>query len=303
VREVGTLENQQRAQLFADFLLSKGVNCELDQNASGDWQVWVLDDKRFEEASALLVSFEKKPDDVSYAEGAKVGDDIRSRREKEERAAAKMEKTREDLFRSSRISRSGVVTLSLIALSVIVSIACKFGENTTLVQKLSIADVFEHMGRTMYYTNLAEVRAGQVWRLVTPIFMHFGFMHILFNMMWMMDLGNMVEKLRSSLFLILFVVGTAVASNLAQYFVSGPYFGGMSGVVYGLLGYVWMQSKFNPWSAFVLHKVTVQMMMIWLVLGFTGIIGHMANYAHLGGLVAGVVWGFIDAKRSAGSNT
>ena len=98
--------------------------------------------------------------------------------------------------------------------------------------------------------------------------------------------------------LILFVLLTGAASNIAQFYVSGPAFGGMSGVVYALLGYVWMQSKFNPWSPFVLHKVTVQMMLIWLVLGFTGIIGGMANFAHLGGLAAGVAWGYIDARRA-----
>jgi GlpG protein len=85
------------------------------------------------------------------------------------------------------------------------------------------------------------------------------------------------------------------ASNRAQYYVSGPRFGGMSGVVYGLLGYVWMRGKFDPGSGLFLHPSTVTMMLIWLAFGYTNIL-PMANTVHTVGLGVGVAWGFAAAR-------
>jgi GlpG protein len=117
-------------------------------------------------------------------------------------------------------------------------------------------------------------------------------------MLWLRDLGGMIETVEGSVKLLLLVVISAAISNWAQYLVTGnPVFGGMSGVVYALLGYVWMKGKFHPGSGLFLHKQTVTMMMIWLVVCFTGLLGPIANYAHLGGLIVGVAWGFAETRR------
>src|SRR5205814_9740200 len=94
--------------------------------------------------------------------------------------------------------------------------------------------------------SLIEIKNGQLWRLITPIFVHGGFLHLLFNMWWMRDLGFMIEQRKGSLRLALMVLLVAIPSNIAQYMTAGPWFGGMSGVVYGLFGYIWMKGKFSP---------------------------------------------------------
>ncbi len=146
---------------------------------------------------------------------------------------------------------------------------------------------------------LPEVRQGEIWRLFTPVLLHFTVMHILFNMLWLQDLGSMIEGRQGTGHLLVLVVVLAVLSNFAQYLVSGPRFGGMSGVVYGLLGYIWIRGKFDPGSGLFLDPTTVVMMLVWFVLCFTPLlgIGPIANAAHAAGLVLGMAWGYLSSLR------
>lgn len=184
-------------------------------------------------------------------------------------------------------SDSPTLSFLLIGISIAVSIFSQLGSSDQILNYLFIADP-----NTSGFDSISH---GEVWRLITPIFIHFGLMHIVFNMMWMWDLGRMVEWRCGTVFMGIFVAVTGVASNLAQYVMTGsPFFGGMSGVIYGLLGFVWMQGKHNPRFGFVLNKGTVGMMLIWFVLCWTGLLGPIANWAHTAGLLIGTAWGFVS---------
>ena len=146
--------------------------------------------------------------------------------------------------------------------------------------------------------SLWEVRQGQIWRLVTPILMHGGIIHIFFNLWWMKDLGSILEWRMGWRSLLGLIIATAVVSNLAQYYVSGPSFLGMSGVVFGLLGFLWIKGKFDPNFGLELPRPIVFLMLLWLVLGITGALdgfvgGKIANTAHLAGLFAGMACAFL----------
>jgi GlpG protein len=144
---------------------------------------------------------------------------------------------------------------------------------------------------------MAEILQGQVWRLITPVFLHFGFLHIIFNLLWLRDLGKVLENKNGSVFFAIFFTVIAVASNFAQYLTTGPQFGGMSGVVYGFLGYLWMYSTFNPESEISLPKNDIYMMVIWFFLCMLGLIGNIANTAHGIGLSLGMIIGIWDGGR------
>ncbi len=85
--------------------------------------------------------------------------------------------------------RKGVLTMTLIGICVVVAILTRLGSDFTLARYLMIS---ESMGG-----GLIEISSGQVWRLITPIFIHFGFFHIFFNMLWLRDLGSMIEQRQS----------------------------------------------------------------------------------------------------------
>ncbi len=188
-------------------------------------------------------------------------------------------------------ARSTPLTIVLIVVSVVVALASSFGDNRESLYPFLITE-----SRSF---SLPEVMSGEVWRLITPIFIHFSKLHILFNMLWLYDLGSAVEQRRGSPHLGMLIGVIGVLSNLSQFFWGGPLFGGMSGVVYGLLGYVWIQGRLNPRSGLALHPQVAIMMLVWFIICWLGFIGNIANMAHTVGLLCGLLlgWLFSPNKR------
>ncbi|MEH6582942.1 MAG: rhomboid family intramembrane serine protease [Halioglobus sp.] len=138
----------------------------------------------------------------------------------------------------------------------------------------------------------------QYWRLISPAFLHFGWLHIAFNSLWLWELGAKVERKLGSLNMLLLFCTIALVSNSAQFAFGGPgLFGGMSGVVYGLLGFAWAGARLQPlWKSMQPPQAVMVMMVGWLFLCIFGVVevmgfGAIANAAHLGGLLAGSVLG------------
>ena len=96
------------------------------------------------------------------------------------------------------------------------------------------------------------------------------------------------------------VLVSAVLSNLGQHFYmeqadpGGLHsFGGLSGVGYAMFGYLWMKGQYEPEQGMILHPNTITMMLFWLVLCMTGLVGPIANAAHVVGLLVGVTFGLL----------
>jgi GlpG protein len=192
----------------------------------------------------------------------------------------------------------GPLTSFLTVASVVVFILSKFGTDEHRIMPLFISNYWQEGDYIHWLKALPEVRHGQIWRVVTPIFIHFNVLHIFFNLLWLRDLGSMIEARQSSLYLGVLVLALAVASNLAQYYYAGPAFGGMSGVIYGLLGYIWIRGKLDPGSGLFLHPTTVMMMIVWFVLCWTPVLGSwVANMTHTVGLFMGMAWGYLASVR------
>ena len=73
--------------------------------------------------------------------------------------------------------------------------------------------------------GIEDIVHGEVWRLVTPIFIHFGPLHLLFNMWAMAALGSLIEYRRGTATLALLVLLSAVVSNLGEYLYEVNSFG------------------------------------------------------------------------------
>ena len=145
---------------------------------------------------------------------------------------------------------------------------------------------------------LYEILHGQVWRLITPIFIHLSVLHILFNMMWFKDLGYIIEYKFGKKDLLTLMGLSALVSNMLQYCVSGPQFGGMSGVLYAMLGYVWVYKKLHQDFDYSLPTRDITIMIGWLLLCLTGFLGPIANSAHAGGLFVGMLYAVYKAPEA-----
>jgi GlpG protein len=294
---IGHLADEKAARTFADYLYVQKIESHLDYEKPDGWGIWVNDEDRVEEAARLLTAFRANPADPKYRAEARSAAELRAEAEKGEEAYRKKVRDRRQLFRPLTAYGFGPVTFGLIVISVIVGLYSKLGADPHAIMRLFITDYTVTGNYVEWIKTLPEIHHGQLWRLVTPIFIHFGLIHILFNMLWLRDLGSMIEARQSSRRLALLVLVIAVCSNLAQFYYGGPAFGGMSGVVYGLLGYIWMRGKFDPGSGLYLHPTTVTMMIIWFFACFTPIIPHIANATHAAGLALGLAWGYLSSRR------
>lgn len=139
---------------------------------------------------------------------------------------------------------------------------------------------------------------GEWWRLLTPAILHFTLLHIAFNLLWWWELGGLVERAQSPARLLALTVVIAVVSNAAQFLAYGPQFGGLSAVVYGLLGYLWLYPLGDPGAPFRLRPGIVVFMLAWLAIGYSGLLDtlfglQVSNHGHLAGLLAGGALGLL----------
>lgn len=293
MRKIGTLPSEQQAKLFEDFLLTEEIGANID--TSGDeWSIWILDEDQVEQAKQELAAFTEDPGAEKYQAATRQAEAIRDERIAQARAAVKRQVKVRDTWNQPFTSRCPVTSL-LIGVSVVVFLLMQTNDyNIPIRQALSICS-FEVSGDMVRYdTRLLDIQKGELWRLVSPIFLHFGPLHILFNCIMTYQLGGAIEINRGSLKLAAMVILIAVPSNLAQYWFSGPMFGGLSGVVYGLFGYMWMKSLYDPQSSFFIPPNMVIILIGWFFLCIAGVVGNVANYAHGFGLGTGIVIGLVS---------
>ncbi|RYJ60335.1 rhomboid family intramembrane serine protease [Pseudomonas songnenensis] len=197
--------------------------------------------------------------------------------------------------------RASPLTAAILVITLVVAAITLLGENFATIRWLNFVD-FRVDGEYAYFTSLEQtLAAGQWWRLITPIFVHFGILHLAMNSMWFWELGRRIEALQRAWMLLALTLLFGLVSNFAQYLFGGPgIFGGLSGVLYGLLGHCWLYLKLAPNEAYRLPPGVVVLMLVWLVICLTGVIEVLssgalaiANAAHVGGLVAGCVTGVI----------
>lgn len=294
MRQIGTLSNEKSAQNLVDYLKSLGMTSRI--GAEGDeWAIWIYNEDHVERARAELDAFRANPDDPRYADAKEAALAVERENQKLDKLYRRNVRDLRGRWDGPNI-RGRPLTSALIAISVAVFLLTDvFPNDFDLRDKLLFSS---HGGARTPLEGLNQILHGQVWRLITPIFLHFGLLHILFNMWWLKSLGTLIELRRGTRVLAALVFLAALSSNVAEFgfeaarSIGAGNFGGMSGVVYALFGYVWMKGRHEPEQGMIMSPQSVQIMLLWLVLCMaTRMAGPVANVAHVVGLVVGVLYG------------
>jgi GlpG protein len=304
MRQIATLPDEAQARTLSDHLLTLGIETRLE-SAAGAWEVWVCDEDKLARAREELAAFTANPADERFSASARGAEAVRLKEWRQEQNYRRRQERAE-----AAIARAGTghrpLTLALMTTCIVVAVASNLGEQPEpVLQGLHISSYTPIGGGRISWPYLSDIRAGQVWRLVTPIFIHFGLLHLVFNMTMLYIFGTQIETRRGTLRFLALVLVLAVFSNLAQYYLGrstfqgwrfiiagSPQFGGMSGVLYGLFGYLWVKSVFEPELNLSVDPTTVAILIIWFVVCLTGILGPIGNVAHAAGLTGGLVIGY-----------
>ena len=296
MRQVGSLSNLDQAERFADYLRSEGTECSID-NGSDGFRIWVQDDDRVASAKQELPIFLADPNHLRYRDASVIAKARLVERQLRREAARSNTISVSNSWNTS-VAQQCPVTFGLIAISILVGIltGLKPVHNDPFVSRLWISTD----------GSIQQILHGEIWRIISPIFLHFNLMHIVFNLLWTYQFGLQIEPRRGSSRFLAMVLVIAALSNLAQFWspnlgqfwfhglgahgrwLGNPWFGGMSGVVYGLFGYIWIKGKLDPRSGLGLPQQTVFMMLGWHVLCVVGVIPNVANWCHGIGLVTGM---------------
>ncbi len=272
MRKIGSLSTATAAERFHRYLSHRGIENRVDAEKDS-WDLWVYEESQVNEARESLAEFEINP--------------VASKFDAPEPVVVKeapRPKRRERQIAIDSSSKNIPVTILTAVLCLWLTLSTNFGAKTELVNQLQIASPGS--------MELVEVEKGEVWRLITPIFLHFSFMHIAFNLFMFWTIGGVIERIKGHWALALLILTIAIFSNLVQFVAAGPGFGGLSGVVYGLFGYMWMRSVFLPNDGFFMPQQIVTQMILWAVICVLAKdYFPVANGAHFGGLVAGMIAG------------
>ncbi|MGB1538320.1 MAG: rhomboid family intramembrane serine protease [Pseudomonadales bacterium] len=204
------------------------------------------------------------------------------------------------------------LTVSLIVMNVLlmpVGLGAASGRFTGLLPQMTLTPM-RQSGDYLYFAQLETTLATfEYWRLLTPMLLHFSWLHLAFNLLWVWELGRRVEKLHGGGVFVALTLLASLGANLLQLGLSGPgLFGGMSGVVFGYLGYCMVWDRLRPRARIGLAPAAYWVMLGFLILGFTGAfdllgLGTLANGAHLGGLLMGALvglsWALLSARQSS----
>ncbi|BBI91587.1 putative intramembrane serine protease [Serratia symbiotica str. Tucson] len=269
---VTAVSNPRLALAFVDYMATQGITLTL-RNSSNAAEIWLTDANHLEHVQHELQQFLVDPLSRRYQ-------------------AVSWQTGHTDAglhyqgysYLQALCSKAGPLTLSVMGLCIAVYILMQLLGDSTL----------------MYWLSWPQDRSQylQLWRGFSHAFLHFFLLHITFNLLWWWYLGGPVEKCLGTGKLLVLTVVSAFFSGWVQSLFSGALFGGLSGVVYALIGYVWLSGERAPACGLMLPRGLMVFSVLWLVVGYFDILGmSIANAAHVAGLMIGLLMAFWDTHQ------
>jgi GlpG protein len=274
--EIGQLPNARAAQAFVDYLTGLGIESYIEPLPQGV-AIMLVGPQHEATARSEFAQFVLHPHDEKYLQASWDNGNTQTKFDYGSGTLGLVQQF---------ITGAGPLTLITFFTCVLVYALMNLGMGNTLFSALSFAGA------------VPDSDVTEIWRVFTPSLMHFSAMHIIFNLLWWWYLGGKIETRLGSRPLLFLLLMAGTLPNILQFFITGPNFGGLSGVVYAVVGYTWLMGVRNPNCGIGLPPSYMGFMMVWLVLGFTDLLGMpIANGAHVGGLLVGLAQALFDSRK------
>lgn len=264
--------NPRLAQAFIDHMATRGIR--LQPEAQDGITLWLADEDAAQLATveSELNQFIRDPENPRYQSASWHSGTTSSGL-----------RYRSEAFWPALRERTGPLTLAVMMACVAVFI---------LMQLVGMQQVMSWLAWP------APDQRLELWRWFSHAFLHFSLLHIVFNLVWWWYIGGIVEKRLGSGKLFVLTVVAALLSGWMQARFNGIMFGGLSGVVYALMGYAWLRGERDPESGVHLERGVMAFAIIWLFIGYMGLFGMaIANAAHLTGLLLGLAMAYVDTRN------
>jgi GlpG protein len=269
---ITSFANPRVAQAFVDYMQTQGVILTIQHHEHSD--IWLADESQAERVRAELVRFMENPSDPRYlAASWQLG-----------QTSSGLHYRRFPL-RAVLQERGGPLTFIVFAACVLVFILMSIIGDQAVMVWLSWP-----FGEAVQY---------EVWRYFTHAVMHFSLVHIIFNLFWWWYLGGMVEKRLGSGKLLVITIISALLSGFFQFHLTGPWFGGLSGVVYALIGYVWLRGERDPQRTVFLPRALAIFTVVVLIAEWFNVSNTtVSTGAHTAGLLIGLAMALVDTMNA-----
>lgn len=319
MRKIGTFPDEN-AQYFVNYLVAHEMPAQISPASGGGFDLWIVEEDHLLQAQRDFDEFTKNPDDPKYRQATAKAEEFR---QQELDRLRQYQKNLQKVHRQT-VRRNPPVGTALLFICIVAFVTSKFSFNLDTATVQSMAFMFAPAAADLDSLSLLErqyynLMRGEVWRVITPAFLHMSFAHLIFNMYWLVMLGFHIERREGIACFLSLVLTSAAISNLLQatmpaeiagtpaYFVAGYWvvpFGGFSGVGYAIFGFVWMRGTWKIVPEYFMSPVSVMIWIAWFMLGVVGLdrslVGfQMADWAHGGGLFIGLLFGSMQIGRTA----
>ncbi len=289
MRQLETFSAEAEARALADAMYADGIETTVSATREGAHALWVHDDARLDDARALLSLFRSSPNDPKFVESAKVAKARRRASEQKDREAEKrIARARRD---TERRSGMGMASLFFVLASVGVYAMAQVMDTSGLISAIA----FVGPDATSTFDSIAR---GEVWRLVTPMFIPRNPLSLFFSSIFLLALGSAFEQRHPSRAMILLTLVSSAAANAFVAFMMGPGAAfSTNGVTAAIFAYLYVRHRIDPMSWDVPPYGTTFWIPLWFVVGIVIESYRPMTYMDLAGFVVGGIYAFFAARR------
>lgn len=152
---------------------------------------------------------------------------------------------------------------------------------------------------TLFGARISEaIYEGQLWRLITPVFLHGSFAHIFFNMYALFSVGTLLERhFGHGRFLLLYFLG-AFAGNVMSFLFTQGYSVGASTAVFGLIAAeaIFFYQNRELFGSHARQAISNAVFIIVINL-FLGLAPNIDTWGHIGGLLGGAIFAWFAGPK------